>query len=46
MSDTPAEDQRKPWVVPAITGALEPDDVANSYQIGQDLNVSAANDAS
>ncbi len=36
----------KPWVVPAATDALEPQDIANSYQLHQDSNPHAANDAS
>ncbi|MEI9803381.1 MAG: hypothetical protein WDN48_01585 [Pseudolabrys sp.] len=32
------ETPRKPWVVPAATDALEPQDIANSYQLHQDSN--------
>jgi hypothetical protein len=37
---------RKPWIIPAATDALEPQDIANSYQLHQDSNPHAANDAS
>ncbi len=37
---------RKPWIVPAATDALEPQDIANSYQLHQDSNPHASNDAS
>ncbi len=37
---------RKPWVIPAATDALEPQDIANSYQLHQDSNPHANNDAS
>ncbi|HWD28527.1 MAG TPA: hypothetical protein VG387_15255 [Rhizomicrobium sp.] len=42
----PSEPSRKPWVVPAATDALEPQDIANSYQLHQDSNPHANNDAS
>ncbi len=37
---------RKPWIIPAATDALEPQDIANSYQLHQDSNPHANNDAS
>ena len=37
---------RKPWIIPAATDALEPQDIANSYQLHQDANPHAVNDAS
>lgn len=45
MPDSKPEDDRKPWIIPALTGAIEPDDVANSYLTHQDINPHAANDA-
>jgi hypothetical protein len=36
----------KPWIIPAATDALEPQDIANSYQLHQDSNPHASNDAS
>jgi uncharacterized Fe-S cluster protein YjdI len=44
---TPAkETTRKPWIIPGATDALEPQDIANSYQLHQDSNPHANNDAS
>jgi hypothetical protein len=37
---------RKLWIIPAATDALEPQDIANSYQLHQDSNPHASNDAS
>ena len=45
-SNAPQTKPRKPWIVPAKTDALEPTDVANSYQLHQDVNPHANNDAS
>ena len=45
-TNAPQSPQRKPWIVPAKTDALEPTDVANSYQLHQDANPHANNDAS
>jgi hypothetical protein len=46
MAENPSQEDRKPWIVPAAIGAIEPEDIANSYQLHQDLNPHAANDAS
>jgi hypothetical protein len=45
-NDTPENGTRKPWIIPAATDALEPQDIANSYQLHQDSNPHANNDAS
>lgn len=45
-SDPSNEQARKPWIIPAVTDALEPQDIANSYQLHQDANPHANNDAS
>jgi hypothetical protein len=42
----PANAPRKPWMIPGATDALEPQDIANSYQLHQDSNPHANNDAS
>lgn len=44
MADATPQDHRKPWILPAISGALEPDDIANSYQTTPDSNPHAVND--
>lgn len=46
MPDTPVKEERKPWIVPSIAGALEPEDIANSYQLHQDSNPHSNNDHS
>jgi hypothetical protein len=46
MAEEPAKEDRKPWVVPAAVGAVEPEDIANSYQLHQDSNPHASNNSS
>jgi hypothetical protein len=46
QGDPSNEQARKPWIIPAVTDALEPQDIANSYQLHQDSNPHANNDAS
>lgn len=45
MADQVPGGERKPWIVPAVTGALEPDDIANSYLTSQDSNPHSSNNA-
>ncbi len=37
-SEDPVQDGRAPWQIPAVTYAIEPEDVANYFESGLDSN--------